>query len=316
MKSQAKLSDSLNKTSAEMNMKASIVSSESGFLDSMVCSVDSPPSEDVVDGPNKFSEQKTSSEKNSQIVSMIPIEAKSNLFEFIKESSCKLTPTIKEKLEKEISSDSHPISAIKADNTGIIRAMTFQILSINNEVAKKNIFSSSFFQSLTDALNGKDSWIKHWNFLHIPECSTLKEFASTVEECINALNSVKLQLEQQDLDYEKRANYLTDLFNNDNILEMKVLDVVKLKMMATAMELYDNINIHSDESFNDGPLFPILLFAQERTNNPKRYFRNHLKNVGITVAPNESTRNSEEDEQNLTKTEAAQLPWQESYISL
>jgi ubiquitin thioesterase otulin len=69
---------------------------------------------------------------------------------------------------------------------------------------------------------------------------------------------------------------LAALLNSDPILDLHVVEAVKLHMLQHAMELHKESSSGSDNV----PLFAILMFARDTSETPKDLMNNHLREVG------------------------------------
>lgn len=69
---------------------------------------------------------------------------------------------------------------------------------------------------------------------------------------------------------------LAALLNSDPMLDLHVMEAVKLHMLHCAMELHKENSSGSDNV----PLFAILMFARDTSETPKDLMNNHLREVG------------------------------------
>ncbi|CAB3386197.1 Hypothetical predicted protein [Cloeon dipterum] len=159
------------------------------------------------------------------------------------------------------------IRRIRGDNYCAVRAALFQCLSTNLPVPK----GDATFAALAKAVGSGSSWIQDWQFAgRLPYRGN--NVLHGMKQCLDSLDNVSTLLSET----TNRESLLVNMLNANASLDLHLLEAVKLHMMATALKIHEQSVTCPDEL----PLFAMLMFARDTSENPRDFMNNHLQVVG------------------------------------
>nr|CAD7261170.1 unnamed protein product [Timema shepardi] len=156
---------------------------------------------------------------------------------------------------------------IRGDNYCGVRAAIFQTLSQGHLVPG----GSATFEHLSRAVNNNNcGWLKNWKF-----ASRLPYQRNNVlygmKACLQSLDNLISLLSSE----RNREEALVNILTSDPLLDLHIMEAVKLHMLHRAMELHQ-----ANSNGYDVPLFAVLMFSRDTSETPKDFMNNHLSEVG------------------------------------
>nr|CAD7200803.1 unnamed protein product [Timema douglasi] len=156
---------------------------------------------------------------------------------------------------------------IRGDNYCGVRAAIFQTLSQGHLVPG----GSATFEHLSRAVNNNNcGWLKNWKF-----SSRLPYQRNNVlygmKACLQSLDNLISLLSSE----RNREEALVNILTSDPLLDLHIMEAVKLHMLHRAMELHQ-----ANSNGYDVPLFAVLMFSRDTSETPKDFMNNHLSEVG------------------------------------
>ncbi|KAK1172159.1 ubiquitin thioesterase otulin isoform X1 [Acipenser oxyrinchus oxyrinchus] len=159
---------------------------------------------------------------------------------------------------------------VRGDNYCALRATLFQALIQSKEVPAW--LQREDFIQLPEKLASCYDWLKQWRFT--------QEY--THGNCMELLKGHMQLLKRKWLavvessSAEERQAVCDEIFRNEEE-EYSLLEAVKLLMLNTAIELYNDM-----QQEKDVPIFCWLLFARDSSDTPCTFLSNHLNQVGFS----------------------------------
>ncbi|CAG2058066.1 unnamed protein product [Timema podura] len=156
---------------------------------------------------------------------------------------------------------------IRGDNYCGVRAAIFQTLSQGHQIPGGN----ATFEHLSRAVNNNNcGWLKNWKF-----ASRLPYQRNNVlhgmKACLQSLDNLISLLSSE----RNREEALVNILTSDPLLDLHIMEAVKLHMLHRAMELHQ-----ANSNGYDVPLFAVLMFSRDTSETPKDFMNNHLSEVG------------------------------------
>ncbi|RXM34136.1 Ubiquitin thioesterase otulin [Acipenser ruthenus] len=159
---------------------------------------------------------------------------------------------------------------VRGDNYCAMRATLFQALVQSNE-APAWLQREDFIQ-LPEKLASCYDWIKQWRFTQENENGRLVELLRGHMQLLKR----KWLAVVESSSAEERQAVCDEIFRNEEE-EYSLLEAVKLLMLNTAIELYNDM-----QQEKDVPIFCWLLFARDSSDTPCTFLSNHLNQVGFS----------------------------------
>ncbi|MGH0150808.1 UNVERIFIED_CONTAM: hypothetical protein FKN15_043296 [Acipenser sinensis] len=159
---------------------------------------------------------------------------------------------------------------VRGDNYCAMRATLFQALVQSNE-APAWLQREDFIQ-LPEKLASCYDWIKQWRFTQENENGCLVELLRGHMQLLKR----KWLAVVESSSAEERQAVCDEIFRNEEE-EYSLLEAVKLLMLNTAIELYNDM-----QQEKDVPIFCWLLFARDSSDTPCTFLSNHLNQVGFS----------------------------------
>ncbi|KAK6490353.1 hypothetical protein HHUSO_G4865 [Huso huso] len=159
---------------------------------------------------------------------------------------------------------------VRGDNYCAMRATLFQALVQSNE-APAWLQREDFIQ-LPEKLASCYDWIKQWRFTQENENGHLVELLRGHMQLLKR----KWLAVVESSSAEERQAVCDEIFRNEEE-EYSLLEAVKLLMLNTAIELYNDM-----QQEKDVPIFCWLLFARDSSDTPCTFLSNHLNQVGFS----------------------------------
>ncbi|XP_047739860.1 uncharacterized protein LOC108678441 isoform X3 [Hyalella azteca] len=159
------------------------------------------------------------------------------------------------------------LRGVRGDQYCAVRAAVFQALA----GAVPTPRAAPAFARLMAEVAGGAAWILSWSF------GSRLHYGSTIDgmrDCLETLDNVSDGLIGQ----ADRCAALVELLNSDERLDLQLCEAVKLHMLASALQLH-SVNACG----GNVPLFAMIIFARETSQNPEQFLRNHLNCVGDTA---------------------------------
>nr|CAD7424716.1 unnamed protein product [Timema monikensis] len=130
---------------------------------------------------------------------------------------------------------------------------------------------SATFEHLSRAVNNNNcGWLKSWKF-----ASRLPYQRNNVlygmKTCLQSLDNLISLLSSE----RNREEALVNILTCDPLLDLHIMEAVKLHMLHRAMELHQ-----ANSNGYDVPLFAVLMFSRDTSETPKDFMNNHLSEVG------------------------------------
>nr|CAD7592092.1 unnamed protein product [Timema genevievae] len=156
---------------------------------------------------------------------------------------------------------------IRGDNYCGVRAAIFQTLSQGHQIPGGN----ATFEHLSRAVNNNNcGWLKNWKF-----ASRLPYQRNNVlhgmKACLQSLDNLISLLSSE----RNREEALVNILTSDPLIDLHIMEAVKLHMLHRAMELHQ-----ANSNGYDVPLFAVLMFSRDTSETPKDFMNNHLSEVG------------------------------------
>ncbi|XP_051006969.1 ubiquitin thioesterase otulin [Acomys russatus] len=180
--------------------------------------------------------------------------------------------TCMQKGYEEVSQKFTSIRRVRGDNYCALRATLFQAMSQLAELPAW--LQDPELILLPEKLMSKYSWIKQWK-QGLKFDGESEDLAENIKESLALLRRKWVSLAEMKT-AEERQLACDELFTNEEE-EYSLYEAVKFLMLNRAIELYDD-----KEKGKEVPLFSVLLFARDTSNDPQQLLRNHLNQVGRT----------------------------------
>ncbi|XP_041100394.1 uncharacterized protein LOC121312735 [Polyodon spathula] len=159
---------------------------------------------------------------------------------------------------------------VRGDNYCAMRATLFQALVQSNK-APAWLQREDFIQ-LPEKLASCYDWMKQWRFTQDNENGHLVELLRGHMQLLKK----KWLAVVESSSAEERQAVCDEIFRNEEE-EYSLLEAVKLLMLNTAIELYNDM-----QQEKDVPIFCWLLFARDSSDTPCTFLSNHLNQVGFS----------------------------------
>nr|CAD7441877.1 unnamed protein product [Timema bartmani] len=156
---------------------------------------------------------------------------------------------------------------IRGDNYCGVRAAIFQTLSQGHQIPGGN----ATFEHLSRAVNNNNcGWLKNWKFTsRLPY--QRNNVLHGMKACLQSLDNLISLLSSE----RNREEALVNILTSDPLLDLHIMEAVKLHMLHRAMELHQ-----ANSNGYDVPLFAVLMFSRDTSETPKDFMNNHLSEVG------------------------------------
>ncbi|KAK1173947.1 ubiquitin thioesterase otulin isoform X1 [Acipenser oxyrinchus oxyrinchus] len=159
---------------------------------------------------------------------------------------------------------------VRGDNYCALRATLFQAL-VQSKKVPAWLQREDFIQ-LPEKLASCYDWLKQWRFT---QEYTNGNWMELLKGHMQLLKRKWLAVVESSSAEERQA-VCDEIFRNEEE-EHSLLEAVKLLMLNTAIELYNDI-----QQEKDVPIFCWLLFARDSSDTPCTFLSNHLNQVGFS----------------------------------
>ncbi|XP_063114061.1 ubiquitin thioesterase otulin isoform X3 [Cavia porcellus] len=173
---------------------------------------------------------------------------------------------------EEVSQKFTSIRRVRGDNYCALRATLFQAMSQPAELPPW--LRDPDLTLLPEKLISRYHWIRQWK-LGLKFERRSEDLVEKIKDSLALLRNKWAGLVEMRT-AEERQMACDQLFRNEEE-EYSLYEAVKFLMLSRAIELYDD-----KEKGKDVPLFCVLLFARDTSNDPGQLLTNHLNQVGHT----------------------------------
>lgn len=166
------------------------------------------------------------------------------------------------------------VQLVRGDNYCAVRAALYQLVAVPRDSSTTFLSCEQGVARCLETLDGMEE-MERWTFASRLSFSSVRD---GIVQCLNSIADMMKDVDVCECDCTAWRNRLCSVWNSDPEREIRLMEAVKLHMLATATQLY-----HHLQSSQHVPEFVGLLFARDTSPDPISLMVNHLNQVGDTA---------------------------------